>query len=59
MSSATAAVAAEPVGNNDNLSTLDILQEINLLREDEFFIDIHIEVCDPFVGCLIFLPFVW
>ncbi len=54
MSSATAAVAAEPVGNNDNLSTLGILQEINLFRQDEFFIDINIEVCESFI-----LHFVW
>ncbi len=50
------AAAAEHVGNSDYLSTLSVLQEINLLRQEESLIDIHIEVCEPFADCLIMLP---
>ncbi len=51
----SSAASAEHVGNSDYLSTLSVLQEISLLREEELFIDIHIEVCEPFADCLIML----
>ncbi len=51
----SSAAAAEHVGNSDNLTALSVLQEINLLRQEELFIDIHIEVCEPFTDCLIML----
>ncbi len=52
----SSAAAAEHVVNSDNLTALSVMQEINLLRQEELFIDIHIEVCGPFAECLIMLP---
>ncbi len=53
MSSAVA--AAELSGNSENFYTLSVLQEINLLRESQLLIDIHVEVSEIFVACSIFV----
>ncbi len=55
MNSAAAAAAAEPVAASEIMSNFSVLQELNALRENELLIDIHIEVCEPFVDVLIAL----
>ncbi len=56
MRGAVAAAATELVGSSDTSTTLLVLQDINLLRENEILIDIYVEVSELFLDNLI-LPF--
>ncbi len=53
ISAVAAAAAAERSGSSENLNTLGVLQEINLLRESQLLIDIHVEVSEIFEACSI------
>ncbi len=50
--SSTAPVDAS-AGNYGNSTALAILQTINELRQEEYFIDIHVEVCEAKIHRLI------
>ncbi len=53
ISSATTAPVDASTGNYGNSSALGILQTINELRQEEYFIDIHVEVREAKIHRLI------
>ncbi len=53
ISSATTAQVEASAGNCGNSSALGILQTMNELRQEEYFIDIHVEVCEAKIHRLI------